>query len=135
MIPIRLPVPALAAAAIAFALWLAFAPLSAYPTNDDFLYARSAEILAREGRYLAVAHNGQAPAAALFPVALAALAIKVCGFSFRLLHLLQALVAAAGAFAAWKLVRDLRQPRSVGLITALALVSSPWMFGQVFTFM
>ncbi|HVJ80254.1 MAG TPA: glycosyltransferase family 39 protein, partial [Planctomycetia bacterium] len=135
MILNRLPAPALAAAGIAFALWLVFAPFSAHPTNDDFLYARSAEILAREGRYVAVAHNGQAPAAALFPVALAALAIKVCGYSFRLLHLLQALVAAAGAFAAWKLVRDLRQPRAIGVAAALALVASPWMFGQVFTFM
>ncbi len=92
-------------------LWLALLAIPGlmpiYPTNDDFLYARSVEIWQREGKLVWVSHNGQLPAAALWLIVVATAAVKVFGFSFALLAAVNLTHAWLGLVALFVLARRL----------------------------
>ena len=80
---------------------LATAPFADAPRNDDFAYARSAQVLALEGRL----EFKMANAMALPQLAYGALVIKVWGFSYYLLDLTGILMATLAAVAMYYLAR------------------------------
>ena len=118
---------------IVVALW--FRGLGAYPANDDFLFARSAQHWAEEDRFLLVSLNGYLTPSAVVHVATGWLAAEAFGFSFLTLRWATLTVCACGGVALYSLARTVGCGRGVACLIATALVVNPFYFGHAFTFM
>ena len=114
---------------------LAFSRFGAYPHNDDFLYARCAQIMAEEHRYQHVSMIGSLTATVAAHSAWGALICSPLGFSYENLHLSVAIIGWIGAVCIFAVGRQLGASQVVSFITALTLVVGPYYYGMSFTFM
>ena len=115
-------------------LWLAFAGLGAYPTDDDFMFARPVQRWAETGRIEWLTLESQLPVGAVQTVVGTATA-KAFGFSFRLLHAVSLAFTALGAFGVCWTVRCSGGGRLLGWLAGWAFEVAPLMQRLGFTFM
>lgn len=115
--------------------WLALRELGAYPTNDDFLFARSVQVWTDEGRYVKCALNGLPTVSAVAHMAMARMFTGLFGFSYATLQSTSVLVSCCGVcWLAW-FCRCAKVSSMTTTVLALCLATNPFFFGHAFTFM
>jgi hypothetical protein len=107
-------------------------PVAESGVNDDWSYARTALDLAQTGR---LQYNGWAAAIVGVQALWGALFIKLFGFSFLVLRLSTALLAAGCAVLAYGLHRRAQLPPRLALFGALTLALSPVFVPNAASFM
>ena len=115
--------------------WSLFCGLGGHPANDDFLYARSVQLWAEDGRWERVSMKGELPASAVVHVVWGTLLSRFCGFSFSVLHASVLVLAWIGAVAVYLTGRAAGATRGLALFLGASLATSPYYFGHAFTFM
>ncbi|MEO1527258.1 MAG: glycosyltransferase family 39 protein [Planctomycetota bacterium] len=128
----------LACIALAFPLVVGrfcFGHFDAFAHNDDFLYARTTEILVEEGRYQHVSQHGQLAASIASHCVWGALVCGPLGFSWNNLHLAVAIGAWVGAVCVYLAARELKGSHSIAFLAAMAMTVGPFYYGMSFTFM
>lgn len=118
--------------------WLVGVPLfsdySAAAHNDDWLYGRSAQVLADEGYYQHVSQHGELAASVVTHVVWGRL--FVWGeFSFEALHLSQAVAGWLTCAGIVFVILSLGGKLPVALLASGSLAISPLFYGHTFTFM
>ncbi len=124
-------------AALASALSLPLVALIIHPSvelglNDDWSYARSAQVLAQTGQ---VVYNGWSTAMLGWHLLLGAIFIKVFGFSFLTLRAATLLVATLTAFLFHRILVRCGINEKNSTIGTLTLVLSPLFLPLTFSFM
>jgi 4-amino-4-deoxy-L-arabinose transferase-like glycosyltransferase len=116
-----------------------FSSVPKHPANDDWIYGRTTVAVAN---YLRgdeppkwTAHNGQVPAAAVTPIAIAGVWSAVSEFSWDKLHLVSQLLAGIGVVSTFVLVRRFSGSFVASLAVSWTLLLCPWFWSQSFTFM
>lgn len=114
---------------------LCFAGFKAFAHNDDFLYARTTEILVDEGRYQHVSQHGLLAASVASHCIWGAVVCGPLGFSWNNLHFSVAIAAWIGAVCVYLAARELRGSHAASVLAALAMSVGPFYYGMSFTFM
>lgn len=125
----------IALAPLVIANWL-FRNIEKFPTNDDWIYARSVHAVLEgpPARWAAV--NGQVLPTAVTPVYLGALASKLGGgFSHGKLVAVTVIVSGVGVIGAYFLSRFAGSPIGVAILASWTLLFCPWVWRHVFTAM
>jgi 4-amino-4-deoxy-L-arabinose transferase-like glycosyltransferase len=107
-------------------------PLRDVPVIDDWVYAWSVEQLVHAGRLQVLDLSSIYPIAHILWGALAA---RLFGFSFGVLRLATALLAAIGCSAFYVTLQEIHLPRGASLLAALALALNPVFFALSFSYM
>jgi hypothetical protein len=124
---------ALAVIAAPFAIgWALVAPTSNVPVIDDWAYAGSVEHFLNTGRLVISDRSSVYPVAQILWGALFA---RVAGFSFVALRLSTVVLALAGCWAIYLMLRELEFSTKVSLLAALTVACYPTYFALSFTFM
>ena len=112
-----------------------FGVFDAFAHNDDFLYARTTEILVEEGRYQHVSQHGQLAASVASHCVWGALVCGPLGFSWNHLHLSVAIAAWVGAVSVYLAARELGGSHAGAFLAGFAMLVGPFYYGMSFTFM
>ncbi len=115
--------------------WAACGGLGAYPTDDDYMFARTVQRWLADGRLEWRTLDTQLPVGATQIVAGAAACKVSGGFSFRALHAASCLALWIGAAGFCLALRGAGVARGAALAAALAAVAAPVWFQQAFSFM
>ena len=121
--------------------WFYFRSFDAFAHNDDFLYARCAEILVEEGRYQHVSQYGQLAASVASHCVWGALVCFPVGFSYDALHVSVGIASWFGAICLYLAICEMTGERNRdrlawgALLAALTWVVNPYTYGLSFTFM
>lgn len=107
-------------------------PLGNFPINDDWSFAQAVQRLLATGDFRPTGWTGMTLITQTFWGALFCLPV---GFSFNALRLSTLTMALLGILATYFLMRELRQPRWLGIVVALTLAFSPIFNLLSFTFM
>jgi hypothetical protein len=108
--------------------------VSAAPHNDDWLYARSVQVLSDDGRYQHVTQHGQLAASVVSHVGWGWL-FTTNEFSYAGLHRSQAVAGWLICCFLFLLVRKLGSDTGPALVAVAALLVNPLFWGHTFTFM
>lgn len=107
-------------------------PRGDFPLNDDWAYAATVEGLLRDGTFRP---HDWAGMTLLSQALWGALAAVVFGFSAVVLRASTLVLGLASVAGVYLLGRELRAPRAVALLVALALAANPLFLGLSHTFM
>ncbi|MGY8733446.1 MAG: glycosyltransferase family 39 protein [Pirellulales bacterium] len=108
--------------------------VSAAPHNDDWLYARSVQVLSDDGRYQHVTQHGQLAASVVSHVGWGWL-FTANEFSYAGLHRSQAVAGWLICCFLFLLVQKLGCDTGPALVAVAALLVNPLFWGHTFTFM
>ena len=108
--------------------------VSAAPHNDDWLYARSVQVLSEDGRYQHVTQHGQLAASVVSHVGWGWL-FTANEFSYAGLHRSQAVAGWLVCCFLFLLARKLGSDTGPALVAVAALLVNPLFWGHTFTFM
>ena len=108
--------------------------VSAAPHNDDWLYARSVQVLADDGRYQHVTQHGQLAASVVSHVGWGWL-FTANEFSYAGLHRSQGVAGWLVCCFLFLLARKLGSDTGPALVAVAALLVNPLFWGHTFTFM
>ncbi|MBL99465.1 MAG: hypothetical protein CMM06_07195 [Rhodopirellula sp.] len=111
-----------------------FSEYSAAPHNDDWLYGRSVQVLAEEGRYQHVSQHGELAASVVSHVYWGWLFVWE-EFSFEALHLSQAVAGWLTCVGVMLVVLMLGGRLQFAILASVSLLICPLFFGHTFTFM
>ena len=106
----------------------------AAPHNDDWLYARSVQVLADDGRYQHVTQHGELAASVVSHVGWGWL-FTANDFSYAGLHRSQAVAGWFVCCCLFLLARKLGSDIGPALLAVVALLVNPLFWGHTFTFM
>jgi hypothetical protein len=127
---------ALAPLVVAFYL---FRNIEKFPTNDDWIYARTAFAVSvsitEGGRPAWTANNRQVPAAAVTPIYFAGAWSALGGFSREKLLVVTQVFVGTGVVGLYLLARSFGAGMELALLTAWTLLACPWFWSHAFTFM
>lgn len=116
-------------------LWLVFAGLGGYPSNDDPFYGRTAESFSRDFQITVFRQQGELTASALLHGLLGGMLSVVTGFSYRTLFLAVLLQLWCSGIALYAMARTSPCGRSLALMVSLTYLWTPLVLGHGFTFM
>lgn len=116
-----------------------FSGVPKHPSNDDWIYGRTTVAVAnylRGGEQPKwTSHNGQVPAAAVTPIAIAGMWSAVSEFSWDKLQFVSQLLSGIGAVSMFFLARRFGGSFVASLAVSWTLLLCPWFWSQSFTFM
>lgn len=107
-------------------------PLGNFPLNDDWSYGLAVKHLLAHGDFRP---TGWTQMTLVTHVLVGTLFSIPAGFSFSALKLSTLTMALLGIFATYLLMRELRQPRWLAILTSLTLAFSPIYYALAHTFM
>jgi hypothetical protein len=108
--------------------------VTAAPHNDDWLYARSVQVLVDDGRYQHVTQHGKLAASVVSHVGWGWL-FTASEFSYDGLHRSQAVAGWLVCCSLFLLARKLGSDTGPSLVAVAALLVNPMFWGHTFTFM